>query len=92
MPRTYTQTKVSQCATSVGRCRPKNSAPTASSTTAWPMLDTSTTAILPTKYALRGIGVPRSRLSVPFARSPATCSTMLWKDVDMMPTPSMPVT
>ncbi len=45
--------------------------PTAISSTVSATVHTRTWTTLPAKYAIRGIGVPDSRLSMPFSRSVA---------------------
>ena len=52
----------------------------------------STISTLPMKYALRGMGVPRSRLRVPRSRSMGIWMARLWNPVDSSPAAIMPVT
>src|SRR6266516_5458864 len=64
--------------------------PTAISSTVSATVHTVTCTTLPAKYAVRGIGVPDSRLSMPFSRSVAMAMARYWKLVDMMPPAIMP--
>ena len=64
--------------------------PTAISSTVSATAHTVTWTTLPAKYAVRGIGVPNSRLSMPFSRSVAMVMARYWKLVDMRPPAIMP--
>ena len=64
--------------------------PTASSTAVWTTLVTRTRPILPRKYAAGGIGVPRSRFSVPSSRSTAIPIASDWKLDSTMPEAIIP--
>src|SRR5882672_9751511 len=64
--------------------------PTAISSAVSATAHTETWTTLPAKYAVRGIGVPNSRLSMPLSRSVAMVMARYWKLVDMMPPAIMP--
>ena len=64
--------------------------PTAISRAVSATVHTRTWTSLPAKYAGRGIGVPDSRLSLPFSRSVAMPMPRYWKLVAMIPPAIIP--
>ena len=85
VPRTKTHASVNQPKASVGRRRSKTNTPTASRMTASARLTMATSTILPTKYDVAVVGVPRSRRSAPVSRSAAMLMPRLMNDVDRIP-------